>query len=74
VHSKLKKSSKMSVTKLKALWCYLDVDDSNQVTADEMSVFLRINDGSRADVCKHCVGVRCYSFVFCLARDNLCGL
>jgi len=28
----------------------------------------------RADVCKHCVGVRCYSFVFCLARDNLCGL
>lgn len=45
VRGKLKVSKKMMPeTTMKALWCTLDADNSNQVMADEMSKFLRLSD------------------------------
>ena len=42
VRHKLKvKPSKMSENAIKALWCALDADDSNQVQMDEFGTFLR---------------------------------
>ena len=35
------KRSTLSDSQLKALWCLLDEDDSNQVQSDEMGKFLR---------------------------------
>ena len=42
--------AKISADRLLALWCSLDVDDSNQVHADEFSAFIRLYKPARSTV------------------------
>ena len=38
--------AELSDDAIKALWCKLDIDDSNQIMMDEMGAFLRLAGGA----------------------------